>query len=367
MNSIGDYDDMLGNLSRVNSGFKPPPVLDEVINDKKVVAKTAVEGISTQMLGGQVSKTLKVLLKKNQSQLEKLGLKSSDIDDLVESASDGDLESTGVTGMKLLTQAINKTVGNGIKKGGQFLEDLKSNLTDLKSAAKDKLSDLTEAAKTKFGNAPQQVLDDAKEDLFGSDPSYNLKLDKAVSERAEKLAKKELAKKAKAARKLQKKKSPAEPDEPEDAPDVDPAVRRVAPDAPDDDDTPTSLQEPKTLNQSAQEEVNAQQKAASDDVAQQSAEDTKTDVPDPAKDLDEAGKNLGDLDEESKAYSDAKKAIKVGEEVEGGGAEFDPIEAAVGGLIALGGVISGAFIKTHHTVNRAPPAPNPVNFSAQLY
>ena len=57
------YNSQLNAMRSANTGIKFPPVVDDIVNDRAVVGKSALEGVSTNLVGGATVKSLSALSK----------------------------------------------------------------------------------------------------------------------------------------------------------------------------------------------------------------------------------------------------------------------------------------------------------------
>ena len=107
------YNSQMSAMRQANAGFKPPPVVDDIVNDRAVVGKSALEGVSTQLVGGATAKSLHALAKSKG--LSKLGIESGDVDKAIASASEGDLKGVASNTADAIVRAGNRALQSGVR------------------------------------------------------------------------------------------------------------------------------------------------------------------------------------------------------------------------------------------------------------
>ena len=121
---MSDYASELSNLRQANLGFTPPPVLDDVLNDKAIAGKGALEGVSSMLAGSALHTTLKSLVK------SKI-LNPEDVEDVAQSAANGDLTGIVNNTAQAAVRALNRNLQGGINRAGAALRDLGARGGDL--------------------------------------------------------------------------------------------------------------------------------------------------------------------------------------------------------------------------------------------
>lgn len=111
---MDNYNELRNALMENNMGFKPPPVIDDVLNDKAIVGKSAIEGVGNMLTGTAIAKTISTM-SKSRKVLENAGVASEDIDSIAEQAASGDLSSAAGGALRAGVRAVNQQLGNGIK------------------------------------------------------------------------------------------------------------------------------------------------------------------------------------------------------------------------------------------------------------
>lgn len=118
------YQSELSNLRQANLGFTPPPVLDDVLNDKAIAGKGALEGVSSMLAGSALHTTLKSLVKSKV-------LNPEDVEEVAQSAANGDLTGVVNSTAQAAVRALNRNLQGGINRAGAALRDLGARGGDL--------------------------------------------------------------------------------------------------------------------------------------------------------------------------------------------------------------------------------------------
>ena len=118
------YNSQLNAMRSANTGIKFPPVVDDIVNDRAVVGKSALEGVSTNLVGGATVKSLSALSKSKT--LKKIGIESKDVDSVIARASEGDLKGVASNTADAIVRAGNRALQTGIKSGVERLNTLGS-------------------------------------------------------------------------------------------------------------------------------------------------------------------------------------------------------------------------------------------------
>lgn len=118
------YQSELSNLRQANLGFTPPPVLDDVLNDKAIAGKGALEGVSSMLAGSALHTTLKSLVKSKV-------LNPEDVEEVAQSAASGDLTGVVNSTAQAAVRALNRNLQGGINRAGAALRDLGTRGGDL--------------------------------------------------------------------------------------------------------------------------------------------------------------------------------------------------------------------------------------------
>lgn len=324
MSASSQYNELINSMREANVGFKPPPVLDDVVNDKAVVGKGALEGISSQLLGGSLAGSLKALTKNKSLLAKRLNLKESDIDDIIDAAAKGDLKGALSSSTEAAIGAANQTLQNTV---GNATAALRTGAKGIAEAVRNP----QQRAREVYDNLdPEQFLGLSTDEIRGFSQG---KIPARFQESA--LPKATFTPAAR---------EQAEEQEPTEGAEYAANLRKQVGETlgqTQEDLNPFST--PSTLSQEAQGALKAT--------------------------TDEAAETAGKLAEAGKTISTGEKAV---EGIEGAAeasaaADFDPINLAITGALGLAGVIGGLFVKTHHTVNRATPEIRPVNYGSQLF
>lgn len=343
--SIQSYNEALLNMNASNVGLDPskvPPVLEDEINDKIVVGKSALQGISGVMVAQAATSTLKKVLKGSKA-AKNAGIADEDIDNLADAAASGDLESLGTQALGIGIKSANRALGQGVS----YLQDAGRSLGDkilgtfknnpaAENTPVDDIADNPMSFRNQMGSDLESDIFSGKSDINDlsdlSDP-FKLAEGEDVFGRVTGPARgllgagqgdSTLARATGGGRP-----APAQPEpEPEPAGPAQPA--------PDDDikPVPEADTDPAPLIEGADSDM---------DLAAVRA---------------------------AKAAKDVSEVTKIGEGMEAtGGATFDPIEAGLGALLGIGGTIAAVFIKTHHVknvVNNFVQEKVPVNYASTL-
>jgi len=323
MSASAQYNELLNRMRKANVGYKPPAVIDDVLNDKEIPGKGALKGVSSQLLGGSLAGSLKSLVKNKAALAKRLGIKEEDIDGIIEAASKGDLggalSSSTEAAIGAANQTIQNTIGSAtsaLRTGGKGIAEA---IGSPKAQAREVYDNLDpedflglttkEIRGFSQGRIPARFQEGAPKATF-TPAAQAQAAEQAPTEGAEYAANL----KQQVSETLQGTKQ-----------DLDP------------------FSTPSTLSQEAQGALKAT--------------------------TDEAANTAGKLAEAGKAVSTGEKAV---EGIEGAteasaAADFDPVNLAITGALGLAGVIGGLFVKTHHVENRAAPEILPVNYGSQLF
>lgn len=322
MSALDNYNSLLQNLSSVNQGFKPPPVIDDQVNYTAEALKGGVEGIGTQLAGGTILSGLKALRKSNPNVLKNANIADGDLDAIEESASNGDLTATGANAVRALIGGLNKTLGNGGRRLAGAVRDLgeraKGSISSFNKSVPDTLVDTEEL----FKQALTPRLPEGEINPFSINNSDIL--ERATSS-AQQTLRGGLQGDQTIARALQGRQN-ATPNEP-------------APKAP---ANGTSAEADRPPAQPAEAQIQGGDKVL------QSGED----LTDSAKVLSKGEKVLSDL----KKVDEGLTAT-----------DFDPADLVVQGALAVGTIGLGLLIHPHHVKNVAQAPQAPANYSAQLF
>jgi len=320
MSASAQYNELLNSMREANVGYKPPAVIDDVLNDKAIAGKGALEGVSSQLLGGSLAGSLKSLVKNKAALAKRLGIKEEDIDGIIEAASKGDLggalSSSTEAAIGAANQTIQNTIGSAtaaLKTGGKGIADA---IRSPKEQAREVYDNLDpedflglstkEIRGFSQGRIPARFQEGAPKATFT--PAAQAQAEQqAPSEGAEYAANL----KQQVSETLQGTKE-----------DLDP------------------FSTPSTLSQEAQGALKAT--------------------------TDEAASTAGKLAEAGARGEKAVEGIEGAAEASAA-ADFDPINLAITGALGLAGVVGGLFVKTHHVENRAAPEILPVNYGSQLF
>lgn len=320
MSASAQYNELLNSMREANVGYKPPAVIDDVLNDKAIAGKGALEGVSSQLLGGSLAGSLKSLVKNKAALAKRLGIKEEDIDGIIEAASKGDLggalSSSTEAAIGAANQTIQNTIGSAtsaLRTGGKGIADA---IRSPKEQAREVYDNLDpedflglstkEIRGFSQGRIPARFQEGAPKATF-TPAAQAQAAEQAPSEGAEYAANL----KQQVSETLQGTKQ-----------DLDP------------------FSTPSTLSQEAQGALKAT--------------------------TDEAASTAGKLAEAGARGEKAVEGIEGAAEASAA-ADFDPINLAITGALGLAGVVGGLFVKTHHVENRAAPEILPVNYGSQLF
>lgn len=135
MSNVGNYNQILTSLADANRGFVAPDVWDDRVNDAMVFAKSATEGISSQLIGYSSLKTIA----KAAGFAKSLGASEEAVDGMKVAASQGDVGGMVTSTIRAATSAGNRLLGNGIRQtnaavdefvGGNFVGSQKATVSD---------------------------------------------------------------------------------------------------------------------------------------------------------------------------------------------------------------------------------------------
>ena len=91
--SVGQYESMLSSLNQADQGLDPskvPPVLDDVLNEKTLAAKTALQGVSGVLLAKATTSAIKKMTgakgSATRKALNNAGIEDEDIEEATDAA-----------------------------------------------------------------------------------------------------------------------------------------------------------------------------------------------------------------------------------------------------------------------------------------
>lgn len=336
MSSIQEFNSLRNSMIQANVGYKPPHEMFDVVNDKALVGKSAVEGVGNMMTGHALMKTVLKMRKtakasaKGQQALKDAGVTDDDIDDLTEALGNGDFTQAGQTVLSTATRAVNRALGNGVRRVADGFKDLGSKAQELiskKPAMKDVLGDDDENPfsfknfSKKFDDEAGSADADLETDIFSGrfQPTEGL-LDPFQADSSF----------------LSSARS---------------NLRTVAQDS--DLDSPFS--DPRSLNA----RLSRPSQKPQEDIEEPEEE---SEPPKALKDVSDETAEEGDLTKGAKIVKDIDETA----ETSAAGDE-DPLNIAITAGLGLAGVIGGLFIKTHHEQNVAPHAIPPSNYGYQMF
>jgi len=347
--SIQSYNEALMNMNASNVGLDPsrvPPVLEDEINEKVVVGKSALQGISGVMVAQSATSTLKKVLKGSKA-AKNAGIADEDIDNLADAAASGDLENLGTQALGVGIKAVNRALGQGVN----YLQDAGRSLGDkilgtfknnpaAENTPVDDIADNPMSFRNQMGSDLESDIFSGKSDINDlsdlTDP-FKLAEGEDVFGRVTSGARgllgagqgdSTIARATGGAR---------------------PAPAQPAPE-------PTSVPEP----------AQPAQPAPDDDIkpVPEGETDAAPLIEGADTDMDVAAVRA------AKAAKDVSEITKVSEGMDAtGAATFDPIEAGLGALLGIAGTIGAVFIKTHHVknvVNNFVQEKVPVNYASTL-
>ncbi len=346
--SLESYNEALLNMNASNVGLdasRVPPVLEDEINDKIVVAKSALQGISGVMVAQSATNTLKKVLKGSKA-AKNAGIADEDIDNLVDAGASGDLESLGTKALGVGIKAANRALGKGVNYlqdagrsfGDKLLTTFKNNPA-AKNTPVDDIDDNPMSFRNQMGSDLESDIFSGKSDINDlsdlSDP-FTLAQGEDIFGRATTGARGLLG-----------------------AGQGDSTIARATGGA-----KPAPAPEPEPA--SAPEPAGPAQPAPDDDIkpVPEGESDATPLIEGGDTDMDVAAVRA------AKAAKDVSEITKVGEGMDAtGAATFDPIEAGLGALLGIAGTIGAVFIKTHHVknvVNKFVQEKVPVNYASTL-
>ena len=138
------YEQLYSNLAASNRVTQPVPILNETINDYKVVAKNAIEGIGSITSVSALQSGLKMATSSSRF-LRKSGLSRDDADELLEAAKSGDFSKLGDRLSNNLSKAVSKLVNKGKQAVGDAADTASSAASDAADAARGAASDAADA------------------------------------------------------------------------------------------------------------------------------------------------------------------------------------------------------------------------------
>ena len=112
----------MNSMRSANIGFNPPPVVDDIVNDRAIVGKNALEGVSSSLVGGATLGSIKALAKSKA--LSKVGVEAKDVDAVVASASEGDLNGIANNTSRAIIRAGNRALQRGNQQGRSLIGNL---------------------------------------------------------------------------------------------------------------------------------------------------------------------------------------------------------------------------------------------------
>lgn len=124
---LNNYLSQMNSMRSANIGFKPPPVVDDIVNDRAVVGKNALEGISGTLVGGATLNSIKALTKSKA--LSKVGIEAQDVDAVVSSANEGDLSGMASNTSRAIIRAGNRALQRGVQQGRNLVSRLGTSAT----------------------------------------------------------------------------------------------------------------------------------------------------------------------------------------------------------------------------------------------
>jgi hypothetical protein len=313
-------------MRQANAGFKPPKILDEVINDKATVVKNQVEGLSNMLVGGSLATSLKALGKNKAKLAKRLNINEDDLDGIIENSARGDISGAINSTSQTAINAVNKTLQNTIGKASQAIKEggksIANSLRNPQQTARETYENLdpeeflglSEKDLRAFsaGRIPERFQQQAPTAKFieGGGPAEEEEGDLEGAEYAQSL-------RESVSKTLQTSKEDLNP-----------------------------FSSPTTLSQEAQ---------GASEAGLNEAKSTAENV------VKSAGKEVG----ESTGAEIVEGLDTVAEA--SAGADFDPLNLAITASLGLAGLVGGLFIHTHHTENRASPPIRPVNYGSQLF
>mgnify|MGYP003627362298 CR=1 FL=1 len=138
------YEQLYSNLAASNRVTQPVPILNETINDYKVVAKNAIEGIGSITSVSALQSGLKMATSSSRF-LRKSGLSRDDADELLEAAKSGDFSKLGDRLSNNLSKAVSKLVNKGKQAASDAADTASSAASDAADAARGAASDAADA------------------------------------------------------------------------------------------------------------------------------------------------------------------------------------------------------------------------------
>lgn len=322
MSASAQYNELLNSMREANVGYKPPAVIDDVLNDKAIAGKGALEGVSSQLLGGSLAGSLKSLVKNKAALAKRLGIKEEDIDGIIEAASKGDLGGALSSSTEAAIGAANQTIQNTIGSATAALR------TGGKGIAEAIGSPKAQAREVYDNLDPEDFLGLTTKEIRGFSQGR-------IPARFQ-----EGAPKATFTPAAQAQAEAAQAPPPEGAEYAANLKQQVSETLQGTKEDLDPFSTPSTLSQEAQGALKAT--------------------------TDEAASTAGKLAEAGARGEKAVEGIEGAAEASAA-ADFDPINLAITGALGLAGVVGGLFVKTHHVENRAAPEILPVNYGSQLF
>ena len=361
MSAVGQYENMLSALNQADQGLDPskvPPVLEDVLNEKTLAGKSALQGVSGVLVAKSATTAIKRLVGSKGSaarkSLKDAGIEDEDIDEVADAGAGGDLSELGTAALNVGVKALNRTLGNGFnylkdagqRFGGKVADTFKNN------PASDELDDAGEALDIS-GDNPYSFNSLSK--VFGSDETEAFSGKAPLPEGTE------------------------DPFSLPDAGDIferatssgrnlvgglrgDSTIARAT--GPPEQELPDPAQSAADIR--PVDPAGGDPAAAGGGKAPVESEINPADASD-ATEVTTGIKDAKDVEEAGKAIRDVKDAAEVTAET--GAETFDPVELGIAAALGIAGTIASVFIKDHHTKNVAAKFTNeviPVNYAAQL-
>lgn len=306
---MDNYNSLRNSLAAANVGYKPPPVIDDQINYSEEALKGGVEGIGSQLTGGAILSSLKGLRKSKGKVLENAGIANNDLDDIEESAANGDLTGAVASASKAILGGLNRQLGNAGNFVKGALRDLGSKARGGQSALSGAKVDIFPDSEEAFRKATQSVIPEGTTDPFSFDAT-------AISNLRGGLR-------------------------------GDQTLARVVGQRP-----------------TGEAQIRNAPKPVDGDI--QPAQGSNN-VPNVAANAEKLGGET--LDNTAEIVGKGEKILGDLKKVDAGltATDFDPVDIAGQAIIGLTTIGLGLLIHPHHVTNVAPKAVQPTNYSAQLY
>jgi len=346
MSAVSQYESMLSALNQADQGLDPskvPPVLEDVLNEKTLAGKSALQGVSGVLVAKSATTAIKRLTgskgSASRKALNDAGISDADIDEVADAGAGGDLSELGTSVLNVGVKALNRSLGNGFN----YLKDAGKNFgskisdTFKNNPASDALDDATDAFDFGGGSNPYSL-----SRVFGGEESDIFSGKSAL---------------------------PSGTEDPFSLPDEGDLFARATSSGRDllgglrGDSTLARVTAPPPAQTLPEQDIkpvdpDPKQVDPEPEPSQASSEITEA--------TESTSKIADDISEGGKIVKGLKKA---GEGADVAGGEFDPVELGIGAVLGLAGTIGSIFIKDHHTKNVASQFTNeivPVNYSSQL-